>query len=121
MNRRTFIQTATVGVTSLAGLGVTRAFAAEKVNWPIGCFNRAWTQWSYDDALDGIKAAGYKVTGLLTGQRGEAFTSSSATPEYLDGLKKRIAQRGLSLNMTTIRFRPDAALDENIADLRKQI
>jgi len=120
MNRRTFIQTATAGATSLA-MPLTSVFAAEKTNWPIGCFNRAWTQWSYDDALAGIKAAGYNLTGFLSGQRGEAFTSSSATPEYLDGLKKRIAQRGLSVNMTTIRFRPDGALGENIADLRKQI
>ena len=110
-----------MGATSLAGLSWTSAFAAEKSNWPIGCFNRAWTNWSYDDTLDGIAAAGYKLTGLLTGQRGEAFTSSNATPDYLDGLKKRIAQRGLTVNMTAIRFRPDAPLDESIADLRKQI
>src|SRR2546422_3221273 len=45
-----------------------------------------------------------------------SFTSSAATPEYLDGLKKRIAQRGLAVNMTTIRFKPDAALADNIAD-----
>lgn len=121
MNRRTFLQTATVGATSLAGLSLTSALAAEKTNWPIGCFNRAWTRWSYDDALDGIQVAGYKLTGLLSGHRGEVFTSSAATPEYLDGLKKRIAQRGLAVNLTAIRFRPDAPLEENIADLRKQI
>ncbi len=121
MNRRTFLQAAALGTTSLATLSWTSALAAEKTTWPIGCFNRAWTQWSYDDALDGIQAAGYKLTGLLSDQRGEAFTSSAATPEYLDGLKKRIAQRGLAVNMTAIRFKPDAALKENIADLRKQI
>jgi sugar phosphate isomerase/epimerase len=121
MNRRTFIQTATVGATSLASLSLTRTFAAEKASWPIGCFNRPWTKWSYDDALDGIKAAGYKLTGLLSAHRGEAFTSSAATREYLEGLKKRIAERGLAVNVTTIRFKPDAALEENIADLRQQI
>ena len=121
MNRRTFLRTTTVVTTSLAGLSLTDALAAEKVNWPIGCFNRPWTKWSYDDALDGVKAAGYKVTGLLTGQRGESFTSSAATPEYLDNLKKRIAQRGLTANMTAIRFKPDGALADNIADLRRQI
>jgi len=121
MNRRTFIETATVGAASIASLTLMSALAGEKTDWPIGCFNRAWTKWSYDDALDGIKAAGYKLTGLLTGQRGEAFTASTATPEYLDGLKKRIAQRGLVVNMTAIRFRPEAALEENITDLRKQI
>lgn len=120
MNRRTFIQTATVSAAS-AGLSLGSAFAAEKTDWPIGCFNRAWTKWSYDDALDGIATAGYKLTGLLTGQRGEAFTSSAATPEYLDGLKKRIAQRGLAVNMTAIHFKPEASLEENVAELRKQI
>jgi sugar phosphate isomerase/epimerase len=121
MNRRTFIQTATVGATSLAALTVTSALGAGINNWPIGCFNRAWTKWSYDDALDGIQAAGYKLTGLLSAHRGEVFTSSTATPEYLDGLKKRIAQRGLAVNMSAIRFRPDAPLADNIADLNKQL
>src|SRR6266404_9534392 len=117
MNRRIFIQTATVGAASLASLSLTSALAAEKLNWPIGCFNRAWAKWSYDDALDGIKAAEYKITGLLSAHKGEAFASSAATPEYLDGLKKRIAQRGLAANMTTIRFKLDALLADNIADL----
>lgn len=121
MNRRTFLQTATVGAPALASLSWTSAWAAEKTNWPIGCFNRAWTKWNYDDALDGMAAAGYKLTGLLSGHRGEAFTSSAATPEYLEGLKKRLAQRGLAVNIMAIRFRPDAALEESIADLRKQI
>src|SRR5687767_4328563 len=84
MNRRTFLQTATLGAISLAGTSWARAAAAEKkTSWPIGCFNRAWSKWSYDDALEGIAAAGYKLTGLLSGHRGEAFTSSAATPEYL--------------------------------------
>jgi sugar phosphate isomerase/epimerase len=121
MNRRNFLHTAAIAATSLGALPLTRALAAEKPPWPIGCFNRPWTKWSYDDALDGVSAAGYKVTGLLTGQSGEAFTSSAATPEYLDGLKKRIAQRGLAVNMTAIRFKPDAPLADNIADLRKQV
>jgi sugar phosphate isomerase/epimerase len=58
---------------------------------------------------------------LLSGHRGEAFTSSDATAEYLQGLKKRIAERGLTVNMTAIRFQPDASLQDNIADLHKQI
>ena len=109
MNRRTFLQTAT-GAAACFSLPWTAAGAAERPSWPIGCFNRAWTHWSYDAALDGIAVAGYKLTGLLSGHRGEAFTSSAATPEYLEGLKKRIAQRGLSVNMTAIRFRPEAEL-----------
>jgi L-ribulose-5-phosphate 3-epimerase len=121
MNRRTFIQTATTAAAGLASGSWSKGLAAEIPDWPIGCFNRAWTKWSYDDALDGIAAAGYQLTGLLSTHRGESFTSSEATPEYLDSLKQRIAQRGLTVNMTAIRFRPEAPLDDNIADLHKQI
>src|SRR5215471_3151387 len=116
MNRREFLRIG--GSLTLAAIA-TRA--AEKIAWPIGCFNRAWTKWSYDEALDGIAQAGYKITGFLTPQGGEAFTSSAATPEYLTNLKKRIAQRGLTANMTTIRFKQDGPLEGNISDLRKQI
>jgi sugar phosphate isomerase/epimerase len=121
MNRRTFLQGITTATAALASLPWLTSQAAEKPAWPIGCFNRAWTNWSYDDALDGIAAAGYKVTGLLSGHRGEEFTSSKASPEYLTNLKKRIQQRGLAVNMTAIRFRPEAPLTDNIADLHKQI
>jgi len=121
MNRRTFIQIATAGAAALAGLPSSLVEASEKSSWAIGCFNRAWTNWSYDDALDGIAAAGYKLTGLLSSHRGEAFTSAGAAKEYLDGLKQRIAQRGLTVNMTAIHFRADAPLADNISELRKQI
>ncbi len=121
MRRRRFLHLTATSAAALAILPPTDVLAAGKTTWPIGCFNRAWTKWSYGDALDGVAAAGYKITGLLTGQRGEAFTSSTATPEYLDALKKRVAGRGLTLNMTAIHFRPESTLEENIADLRKQI
>ncbi len=121
LNRRSFLHTAAVGATALAGLPLTNALAAAKPTWPIGCFNRAWARWSFDEALDGIAAAGYKLTGLLSGHKGEAFTAAGATPEYLDALHKRITQRGLAVNMTAIRFKPDAPLAENITDLRQQV
>jgi sugar phosphate isomerase/epimerase len=119
LSRRDFVRSTTLATLSLSPIAC--ALAAEKVTWPIGCFNRPWTKWTYDEGLDGIKAAGYKLTGLLSAHKGEAFTSAAATPEYLDGLKKRIADRGLGVNMTAIRFKPDAPLDENFAELRKQI
>lgn len=121
ITRRSFLESASVGVTALAASPWACARAAEPVKWPVGCFNRPWTKWSYDEALDGIAAAGYKLTGLLSSHRGEAFTLPSATPEYLDGLKKRIAQRGLAVNMTAIRLKTEGPLEESMADLRKQI
>src|SRR5262249_32963301 len=121
MNRRAFLQTAMTTTFAMAVAPWSDCFAAETSTWPIGCFNRAWTGWSYDDALDGIAAAGYKLTGLLSSHRGEVFTSSAAKPDYLDALKKRINQRGLAVNMTAVHLRPEAQLSDNLTDLRQQI
>jgi len=102
--------------------------AAEKskgVNWPIGCFNRPWSgdkkNWGYDAALDGIQAAGYKLTGLLTRSASEPLIGSDATPEYLAELKKRIAARGLGVNMAALRTKDGLPLEDQIKDMRRQI
>jgi sugar phosphate isomerase/epimerase len=120
MNRRQFLQKTALATSTLA---LTPAFAAEKkgVNWPVGCFNRPWTGWSYDEGLDGIKAAGYNLTGLLSTHKGEDFTSAKATPEYLASLKKRIAARGLAVNMAAIRARFTGPVEDAIKDLRTQV
>src|SRR4029077_4873835 len=102
MNRRQFLRNATLAAAATALLPQT-TFAAESkgVNWPIGCFNRPWhekTDWGLDTALDGIKAAGYKFTGLLRTGKNDPLTGPEATQEYLEKLKQRIAQRGLKLN-----------------------
>jgi sugar phosphate isomerase/epimerase len=95
------------------------------VQWPIGCFNRPWSgekhNWGLDTAFDGMKAAGYKLTGLLTRSAKEPLLGSDATPEYLAGLKKRIADRGLTVNMGALRNKNELPLDAQIKDMRKQI
>ena len=126
MNRRQFIHTATL--TTATMLSVRTVPAAEKpagVSWPIGCFNRPWlgdkNKWDYDTALGGIKAAGYKLTGMLTRTGKEPFIGSDATPEYLATLKQRIAARGLAVNMGALRIKFDLPLAEQIKDARQQI
>jgi hypothetical protein len=51
------------------------------VNWPIGCFNRPWTKWTFDETLKAIKAAGCAWTGLLTRTTTDPFIAADATPE----------------------------------------
>jgi sugar phosphate isomerase/epimerase len=127
MNRRTFLQTTALGAagTALLSHSVCAQQKAGGVNWPIGCFNRPWVggdkNWGYDAALDGIKAAGYRLTGLLTRTPNEAFIGADATPEYLAELKKRIAARGLKVNMAALRTRENLDLAGQIKDIRKQI
>jgi hypothetical protein len=60
MNRRRFLRhTIASGAAAAIGASLSRPVGAAGVNWPIGCFNRPWTTWSFDEALTAIKAAGY--------------------------------------------------------------
>lgn len=119
MNRRDFIQS-TVLTTGLAMLNATPATAA-KVNWTIGCFNRPWTKWSFDETLKQTKAAGYATTGLLSRTRDEQFIGAEVTPEYLARLKERIAANGLKANMGALRSRHNISQEDSIKEVRKQL
>jgi sugar phosphate isomerase/epimerase len=128
MNRRQFIEHSTLAAAAAALVPCGAALAADKakgVNWPIGCFNRPWVnekkKWTYDMALDGIKAAGYKLTGLLTRTPTEPFIGVDAKPEYLSELKKKIAAHGLAVNMGALRTKETMPLDDQIKDVRLQI
>jgi sugar phosphate isomerase/epimerase len=118
MNRRDFIQH-----VAISGVMATAFnFSAEaKVDWPIGCFNRPWTKWPFDEALKQIKAAGYESTGLLSRAREEPFIGADATPEYLENLKKRLAASGLVANMGALRSRHNIPLEDSIREVRRQI
>ncbi len=122
MNRREFLRHAIVGGTATTlGLSRSHAAGAVSVHWPVGCFNRPWTTWSFDEALKQIKAAGYETTGLLTRTKDEPFIGADATPEYLARLKQRIAGSGLKANMGALRSRHNIPLDDSIKEVRKQI
>jgi len=122
MNRREFLQHTVGGcAATAAGLVLSPSLAAAGVRWPIGCFNRPWTTWSFDDTLKQIKAAGYQTTGLLTRTRDEPFIGADATPDYLARLKQRIAGSGLKANMGALRSRHNIPLDESIKEVRQQI
>jgi sugar phosphate isomerase/epimerase len=121
MNRRQFIEQTSLAMSaaSLTSLRTTESEAA--VKWTVGCFNRPWTKWSFDETLDGIKAAGYKITGLLSRTKQEPFIGAEATPEYLSALKGKLSSRGLTANMGALRVRADLPFEEGRADLRKQL
>jgi sugar phosphate isomerase/epimerase len=122
MNRREFLQHTVVGGAAAAvGMSLSSSLDARSVQWPIGCFNRPWTTWSFDEALKQIKVAGYEITGLLTRTKEEPFIGADATPEYLTRLKERIAGSGLKANMGALRSRHNIPLDESIKEVRKQI
>jgi sugar phosphate isomerase/epimerase len=124
MNRRTFVKTVAVA-GAVCPLSLAIAGEANPKSWPIGCFNRPWVNdkkgWTYDTALDGIKAAGFKITGLLTPMAGETFLAANNSREHMEDLKRKISERGLKAIMGALRTKPALPMDQQIADMRKQI
>lgn len=127
MNRRQFVQRTAIAAAATTMLPVSLPAANDKkaAHWPVGAFNRPWAgdkkNWGYDAALDGMKAAGYKLTGLLTRTEKQPFTGADATEEYLSDLKKKIAAHSLTAVMAALRTSDDLPLDEQIKGMRKQI
>ena len=120
MNRREFIERSVLGAAAVS-LAIGADGAMRQVNWPIGCFNRPWTKWGFDHALREIKAASYSIVGLLSRSADEPFIAATATPEYLERLKTRIAASGLTANMGALRSRHAVPMDESIKEVRTQI
>lgn len=89
--------------------------------WSIGCFNRPWTKWSFDQALQAIQSAGYKTTGLLSRTNDEPFIGAEATPEYIENLRQRITASGLTANMGALHSRHTIAIEDSIREVRQQI
>ena len=100
MNRRELLLTANCLAT---GALVNNKESPRKLEesssrkWQIGCLNRPWNQWTFDDAFDGLKAAGFKEIGLLGDHKGETFIYPESTPEHLKRLSARIDERGLKV------------------------
>ncbi len=122
--RREFLcETTTLlaGAALLADAPSLPAAPAPGVSWPIGCMNRPWTKWTFEETLEAIKAAGYGTVGLLTRTEKDPFIAAEATPEYLDGLKRALAASGLAANMGALRSRHDIPLEETVKNLQKEI
>jgi len=107
--------------TVLAAEARSLLAAPAPVSWPIGCFNRPWTKWTFDATLNAVKSAGYSTIGLLTRTKDEPFIAAEASAEYLDALKRRLSASGLAVNLGALRSRYDVPLAETVESLRKEI
>jgi sugar phosphate isomerase/epimerase len=120
VSRRRFIQNAAVGL--VAGAAWRDATAATpKTSWTLGCLNRPWVQWSADEMLDGVVAAGYRLVGLQTPTPTEPFNSPGASPAYLAALKQKIAARGLKANVGRLRTKDAAPFADATREIRQQV
>ena len=59
MKRRAFIERAVLAGT--AAIVTPQLRAATQAKWEIGCFNRPWTKWSFDQTLTEIKSGYFHI------------------------------------------------------------
>lgn len=123
LTRRAFVGSALTAsaMLTLTGLGTAEAASARDPLWPLGCFNRPWYRWKFDDAMDGIKAAGYTRLGMLGGHKDDPLIGPGATPEYLANLKTRIAARKLTAVVGAFRVNYAEPLPAAMAYARERI
>ncbi len=122
MNRRVFLRSAACAAVMNATFSqAEKSSSKSSVTWPVGAFDRPWVKWDVETRLRGIREAGFPIVGLLTKSKEEPFVASEATPEYLDGLRKKIAASGLQAHMAAIRVPNALPLAEQIKDVRQQL
>lgn len=57
------------------------------MDWQIGCFSLPWSEFSFDRALEGIKAAGYAYLGLGSTHQGEQALENGCAGAREIGIK----------------------------------
>lgn len=60
----------------------------------LGCMNRPWTQFTFDDALAGIAGAGFSAFGFLAQQR-QMLINATTTPQEVDAAVAQVRRHGL--------------------------
>jgi sugar phosphate isomerase/epimerase len=79
----------------------------------LGCLNRPWYEFTLEEALAGIAAAGYKTVGF-TGQQGGPVISADSTDEDIARLKSLLQSKGLraqvSISQPSMDLEPDEAV-----------
>lgn len=91
------------------------------MNMQLGCMNRPWGKFTFDDALNGIAAAGFTNFGLLIRYHKDGVINGNATPVEASAVSARVRAHGLTMRM----IHSDVPLDQGhevaIAYLRTMI
>jgi sugar phosphate isomerase/epimerase len=82
----------------------------------LGAMNRPWTQYTFDEALAGIAAAGFKYFGFLA-QRRQMLVGAATPPEEVDAAVAQVRRHGLEP-----RFVPSSiSMEQSEADAVAQV
>lgn len=86
----------------------------------LGCMNRPWGKFTFDDALGGIAAAGFANFGLLLMHQ-DAVVTGDTTPAEAAEVSARVRAHGLTVRMIPSNVPLDKGHDVAIRYLRTMI
>ena len=90
------------------------------MNIQLGCMNRPWGKFTFDDALNGVAAAGFTNFGLLLMHK-DAVVTGDTTPAEAADVSARVRAHGLTMRMIPSSVPLDKGHDVAIAYLRTMI
>ena len=86
----------------------------------LGCMNRPWTEYPFERAVAGIRAAGFEHFALLR-HGGKQLISPDSTPEEVDAIAGVVKGAGLAFGMIPNFIRLDGSDEEGLAATQRQI
>ncbi|MGH2353838.1 MAG: sugar phosphate isomerase/epimerase family protein [Chloroflexota bacterium] len=86
----------------------------------LGCMNRPWTQFTFDDALAGIAGAGFKYFGFLAQQR-KMLIAPDTSPEDVDAAAAQVRLHGLEPRFIPSSVPRDLSEDDAVARVQRLV
>jgi sugar phosphate isomerase/epimerase len=86
----------------------------------LGAMNRPWTQFTFDETLAGIAAAGFGYFGFLA-QQGKRLVSPDTAPAELDDLAATLRRHGLTPSFAMCSVPMDVSDDEAVSRTQRLV
>ncbi|MGQ9732323.1 MAG: hypothetical protein ACUVX8_13775, partial [Candidatus Zipacnadales bacterium] len=86
----------------------------------LGCFNRPWSQFAFEDFLQGASHAGYTLAGFMR-QKGEAVRDANSPPEAAIRIKAEVTAAGLTPSTLLAAMKLEAPVEEGLRHFKKII
>lgn len=90
------------------------------LNVQLGCMNRPWTQFTFEEALAGIAGAGFRYFGFLAQQR-KMLVSADTPPEEAEAAAAQVRRHGLEPRFVPSSTPMDISEEEAVARVKRLV
>lgn len=86
----------------------------------LGCMNRPWTEFTFDEALSGIASAGFEYFGFLAQQK-KMLIAADTPPQEVEAAAAQVRRHGLEPAFVPSSIPMDIPEDEAVARVRRLV